>query len=285
MNALKFIFILIALSLAFIPIKGELFGYSHLAGKLFDFLHFPFFAVFATLVFSHNKNSNKQKAIRLATLVSFVFAIEAIQFFIGRSASVLDVLWGTLGIAFGWAWHANPAIRYFGLVTFLSAYLLVLGFNLHLLWLTESRLPVVSKMESAFTTRLFFNMNEIKNPKFKTVWSEDKQSQVLQGKKIDYKWSGFSYKYPLLANLQKFSSFYLDYHTPQVIEELEVRFNSKSGYQIYTFHNVKKGWNKLTLDIKAGGNNVDWTAVSSFAVFYESEYGPDMYLVDNVLFK
>jgi hypothetical protein len=272
--------------LAFIPLKGELFGYSHLAGKFFDFLHFPFFSVLTLLILDVNLRLDKKKNYRLVILILLVLFIELIQHFIGRSASLIDIFWGLLGIAFGWIWNTKKPKRYYWIASLLSCYMTVLGLNLYILYLTQSRLPVVSKMDSMFTTNLFDNMNEIKIPRFYTVWSNENKSQVLMGSKVDFNWSGFSYKFPLYADLKGYKLLTMDYYSPINFSELDIRFNSANGKKIYTLNNVKKGWNKLIIKINSLDNReVNWSEITGFAVFYESEGGPEMYLVDNIIFQ
>ncbi len=286
MNLFKVVFVLCSLLLAFIPLKGEMFGYSHLAGKFFDFLHFPFFSVFSAFVLSAHLRFDEQKKYRLVILFAFAVLIEVFQGFVGRSASLTDVLWGGLGIAFGWAWNSSKPKGYYWMAGLTSCYTVILGLSLHVLLLAESRLPIVSKMDSFFTVNLFDNMNEIKVPQFQTVWSDETKSQVLKGSKVDYYWSGFSYKFPLYADLKKYKLLSLDYYSPINLPELDIRFNSANGRKIYTLNNVKKGWNKLRVNINsANSNDLDWAAITGFAVFYESEAGPDTYLVDNIVFQ
>jgi len=286
MNVLKLAFFIFSLVLAFIPLKGELFGYAHLSGKFFDFLHFPFFAILSVLVFGVQIHFDKNKKYRLAILIVFVVLVEVFQGLVGRSASLTDVLWGGLGICFGWAWSAPKPTGYYWMAGLVSCYTAILGFTLHILFLAESRLPIVSKMDSIFITSLFDNMNEIKTPELQTVWSDDHNSQVLKGSKVDFNWSGFSYKFPLYANLEEYKLLSMDYYSPIDLSELDIRFNSRDGRKIYKLNNISKGWNKLTLNINSVNNNdVDWAEITGFAVFYESKGGPDTYLVDNIIFQ
>jgi hypothetical protein len=286
MNILKVTFFLCALVLAFIPLKGNLFGYSHLVGKFFDFLHFPFFSVLTVLVLSIQTQLNVKKKYRLLILILLVLFIELIQGFIGRSASLIDIFWGGLGIAFGWFWNTKNSQKYYWMTGLLSCYAAVLGLNLYILYLAESRLPVVNKMDTIFTTKLFDNMNEIEIPRFKTVWSDEKESQVLKGSKVDFKWSGFSYKFPLYADLKGYKLLTMEYYSPIDFSELEIRFNSENGRKMYTLNNVNKGWNKLILEINSlDSREVNWSGITGFAVFYRSETGPETYLVDNIIFQ
>ncbi|MFT7111275.1 MAG: VanZ family protein [Psychrobacter glaciei] len=283
MNILKVTFFLCALVLAFIPIKGHLFGYSHLVGKFFDFLHFPFFSILTVLLLGVQTQLDRKKKYRLLILVLLVLFIELIQSFIGRSASLMDILWGGLGIAFGWFWNTK---KFYWITGLLSCYAVVLGLNLYILYLAESRLPIVHKMETIFTTKLFDNMNEIKIPRFKTVWSDEKQSQVLKGSKVDFKWSGFSYKFPLYADLKGYKLLTIDYYSPINFSELEIRFNSANGKKMYTLNNINKGWNKLIVKINSlDSSEINWSEITGFAVFYRSDTGPETYLVDNIIFQ
>jgi hypothetical protein len=286
MNLLKVLFILVSIALAFIPFKGDFFGYSHLAGKFFDFLHFPFFSILAVLVLGLNLKVDENKRYRLVILVVLTVMIEVIQKYTGRSPSIIDVLWGWLGIGFGLAWYASRPVRYYLVTGVLMCYICVLALNIYVLFLAQSRLPVVNNMESIFTTYLFDNMNEIKDPTFESVWSDDTKSLVLKGSKVDFNWSGFSYKFPLYADLRSYRELSMEYYSPKYFSELDIRFNSENGRKIFTVNNIKSGWNNINLKFDSTNNNeVDWGEVNGFAVFYESKYGPDTYLVDNIIFK
>ena len=101
-----FLAIMLAFScFAFISFDEWLGEYSSLTSIFFDYLHFPFFFLLSliSLKVLEGKEYLYPKAVFL--IVAFMILIEVAQNFVGRESSVVDGIWGGLGIALGYIFN------------------------------------------------------------------------------------------------------------------------------------------------------------------------------------
>jgi hypothetical protein len=273
-----FVFIFIC-ALAFFPFSSY-FENQEMLSILLNYLHFPVVCLI-TLDFLKSPLAINEK-LKIGLLLIVIMAVELVQVCIGRDASLMDIVWGSLGLVSAKVYLSFPDYSYRMVVFF--PYVVSLLVQIGFIGLPHLTYPVLTRADNYIDHLLFENVNEITEKKPIIISTKTDFGRVIQGNKLDYPWSGLSYKYILPIEIKNASKLEFDYYSETKIEELEVAITSESGKKVKTLMIKSNEWRHHSIEISDLFEE-EIVRVSRVSIYYETLKGPNKYQIDNLLFK
>lgn len=296
------IFCLCISFLAFVPLGSE--ANAQAWGLTMNSGHF--FAFAALVWIGHNvmlrhKNSHP---VMWGGLLCFalIVAIELLQPFFGRMASLADALIGAAGVITVLFWlllRKGMALSRYGFAygLFMAAISVLVVSPAVLEWtaviLRHQNLPVLGSYESSVEMK---HWQASGSPRLGSTHVQRVNKNISEGAfslRVDTSkgvWSGVRY----LAgdeNWGRYSQLMLDVYNPADEFKLNVRLDDRHSPGYNERYNggflVKKGWNNLAIDFKDIGSSVksgdfDLVAIRKMILFVGKQEEPRTFYLDNV---
>ena len=275
----RVILFLFLLGLTFLPFSTWL-GSQALLSTLFDLLHFP--AAFILTLFFLNKKDKIKTEVKLLTLSMLIMCIEILQFFSGRDASLMDMIWGWLGLFSAWIYLKLSGSIYKNII--FTPYVFSVLIELMYISIPHLTFPVLTRADNYIDHILFENVNEIKERMPSIVSSGSNYNKSIEGYKLDYPWSGLSYKFIIPIKLNDTSKLEFDFYSKTSFENLDVALTDDIDKKVKSIPIVKTGWQHYSINVTElfGKEKIKLSRVS---IYFETSKGPDKYMVDNLVFK
>lgn len=212
--------LLIVLSIMGLAGINHFISMTHvLSAQINDLLHLPFFYLITDLLL---KTQFKLKPLLLAGLMLLlVFAIELIQPFLGREFSLLDIIFGMLGISMAYLLQAK---RYVWASLAVAIYLLQVSFPIMLITKEQSSRPMLNDFNSAID---LYRVEALAGHEGVGIKRQEMSEvdHVITLELLDYPWSGIRLDQMIAIDKEDYRALQVDFLNQKQAEVLDLRLD------------------------------------------------------------
>jgi len=279
--------------LAMVPIQES--RYQDILNLIMDVLHFPsavLLTIFLVLLFQLLFQSQTIFPA-LTTALLLLVIIELVQPIFGRTSDVSDFILGGFGVVYGVVWSFQRSRRRArnGVIKFIILLLFILYsiLQMYIASLYFNNKPRGFNFEQPFALSQWRNLNHIQKPALKIENNvQQGEGRLVQGRPINYQWSGMTYQNSLGIDLSDIKAMTLDYfHNGDQPTKLRLRIDD-SKQQTFRAESryVRFGWNQVVFELPFDDfTDFRSNEIIKIGLFTDSKNINDFYLVDNIYFK
>lgn len=257
----------------------DLWSYPFIS-QVFDLLHFPSFFLLSYLLAPYFSS----KLIVIA-LSAFACGIEVLQPLLGRSADLLDIVFGLWGI-FTWCLfhytykHANKMAG-LSLIIFIAGACFLL-YPHGKSYIYQQQMGDFELVDSMLGWR---NIDKSEMQSLERIQLVGAQGYVLKGSALNYPWSGVSYDWSLPYSFADKNNLSFEFYSHKADFELDIKLTSIMGNSIIVSRNIDQvGWKKINIPLSKY-SSLDGQYLKSLSIYYDNEVHLDWYLLDQVLIQ